>query len=99
MTPKTARVMAEKWVIEYVDTIADDAGEPILGETDEAAYTIRVKNGPPQQMKKVLLHELIHVADHRGQIGLTEEQIVHLENQLFGIFSDNPKLRAWIFKP
>ena len=97
--PVRARILAENWTIEYHPNLYGDDGSVELGQTDEDVYTIRIKHGPLQQMRKVLLHELIHVADHRGQIGLTEEQIVHLENQLFAILSDNPKLRTWIFKP
>jgi hypothetical protein len=82
-----------------------EEGEGLLSKVDAGAFhraerTIRLNTAENSlEMRKTLLHELIHAADACfGADDLEEHQVVSVENGLWQVFRDNPKLAAFIFR-
>ena len=48
--------------------------------------------------KRTMLHELVHVADMQGDLGLTEVQVSVITNNLWAILMDNPALILYLFQ-
>jgi hypothetical protein len=69
------------------------------GEVDTTKQNIRID--PDQHgdnLRKTLLHELIHTADRVAGTGdMTEAQVVAIENGLWAIFRDNKGLATAMF--
>ncbi len=47
------------------------------------------KSQPDEQLKDTLLHEVIHIIDYDGQLGLSEQQVHSLATQLYSFFHSN----------
>ena len=93
------------WKINYLDVEHEAHGETLH---DTREINIIIRNKSEQVIKDTLLHECLHVCmedivDTTSKIEdkafIIEEQIIRLFTpRLHSIFSDNPKLRDYIFK-
>lgn len=85
---KSVRVGPVRYAIQYVD------GLPDMGECDEMAATIRVREGlAPDTERVTLMHEVLHAAlfalGHRKHSELIVDGLAY---QLVQILRDNPGL-------
>ena len=71
----------------------------LLGHTDSHKLEIEVKpNAAEAVARSTLLHELIHAVTFiQLDQGLTEQQVLALEVGLFQVFTQNTKVRDWVF--
>lgn len=92
--PKRFRHAGLDWQIEVVKSaeFRDGEGNDLWGRAEHEKCRIQLKAVHPQLQKKVLWHELGHVANPEA----TEEEIRALE-VMYGLLLDNPPLRRFLF--
>jgi hypothetical protein len=81
-------------------TVAYDPGMESCGEVDTEQQIITIRpDQHPENLRKTLLHELIHTADRLAGTGdMTEAQVVAIENGLWAVFRDNKGLARALFE-
>lgn len=87
------KIHGRSFTIEETETLQFE-GEPQMGLCDVAQHKITILKGPDAVMADTVFHELVHAACP----ALTEEQVLDIEQSLFGVLVDNQKLTKWLFK-
>jgi len=87
------RVGAAFFDITVVDELKSDDGEPMLGEMNPSNTSIRLlADQSRENMRLMLLHELVHVIGNQCQLRISENQIDDVAMLLLGLVRDNPEL-------
>ncbi len=95
--PTKLRILGSNWQVKCVPW-AEGSNQATLGLADHDSLKITLTMKSVEVAKKTLLHELIHVAENAAKMELEEEDVERLENMLWAIFKDNPKLARFIFE-
>lgn len=95
--PTTIRISGVDHSVTY-ETATTKLGRGLFGCIDHGSAEITVDGTLKEFMiRKVLLHELIHGVSQAFGADLTEEQTIAMENGLWQLFKDNPKLASELF--
>jgi len=97
--PQRVKIGAINWHVEQASH--DLQLEELRGHTLPALRTMRVDETMPLSLQQeTLLHEVLHALsvplDNDQQ--LTEQQVRHTAAYLMQIFTDNPRLREFLFQ-
>ena len=93
--PKTVRILGRVFKVTYVikGSLADDE----LGEVDLGKQRIAILEGMAADKERaVLLHEIVHGIDDILDLRMSEKQVEGIENGLFAVLSDNPRLPSYL---
>lgn len=95
MRPRKVSILGRVFKITYV--IKGPLEDDELGEVDLSTQKMSILEGlSADKERSVVLHEIIHGIDDILDLGLSEEQVNGLENGLFAVMRDNPRVIAYI---
>jgi hypothetical protein len=89
------KIMGMEYKVILVPGLTED-GEDCWGTTDTNAYEIRLADGPRKRVNRTLCHELVHAWQDALGIEPSEEQAIKFEVTLFDLFSNQPKVVAFL---
>lgn len=94
--PRTMRILGETWSVEVRDEDGD-LDTRYAGVTNYRHKRIALLRQNPQQMKKTLLHELLHVVFDRSNLEKNSEaDVLRCEHVLWAIMADNKEVFEWM---
>jgi hypothetical protein len=59
-------------------------------------YIVLDGSMPPDQLKAIAVHEIVHDLEEIVGVGMTEQDVTAFSSVLFAAIRDNPKLMAWL---
>lgn len=98
LMPSELRIAGMDWRVDLVPHIPHMKPENkgLTEWEDSAVFIADTGDGPVQ--RRTLFHEIVHIADIQGELGLSEVQVVAITNNLWAIFADNPDLVVYLFR-
>ncbi|MFH2075290.1 MAG: hypothetical protein ABIJ57_08085 [Pseudomonadota bacterium] len=83
-----------EWVDGEVDPLVEDkyCGR-VLHMEQRVVISCRTTE---ERRRESLLHEIIHIVDYAGDLGLSEKKVRRLGRYLFAAFQDNPEAARYI---
>lgn len=95
------RAWGERWEIRIVpaDPMVDHLDTNYCGKCHYRSHTVILQEREvPQDMRKTLLHEFIHLCSTHAMLKLEEDVVVRMENAMWALMQDNPRIWAWILE-
>ena len=95
--PKRISILGRNFKVTYV--IKGGLEDDELGEVDLNKQRIAILEGlAADKERAVVLHEIVHGIDDILDLKLTERQVEGLENGLFAVIKDNPRVIGYLRK-
>jgi hypothetical protein len=98
MMIKSIKLFHKNIEVRYEKEVKTKEGEVLSGMLDADGNRIFLcETLKPDDMKEVLLHELIHAIDKVMSIGLREKEVHQVSVGIAAVMRDNPKLVKELF--